>query len=103
LLDYSKKPVTEEDHGLLARLAEDAGVKGWIEKMFTGEKINATEGPGGCSTWALRNRSNRPILVDARTSLPEVNEVLAKMRKFRARGPAGAVDGLSRASGSRTW
>src|ERR1700678_4284655 len=31
---------------------------------------------------ALRNRSTRPILVDGKDVMPEVNAVLAKMRKF---------------------
>ena len=44
LLDYSKNLVTSETMELLERLAEEAGVPAAIEKMFTGEKINRTEG-----------------------------------------------------------
>jgi len=31
---------------------------------------------------ALRNRSNKPIMVDGKDVMPEVNDVLAKMRVF---------------------
>src|SRR3989442_3746877 len=43
LLDYSKNRVTEETMRLLFDLARQADVKGWTEKMFTGQKINVTE------------------------------------------------------------
>ena len=43
LLDYSKNRVTAETMEKLAALAESADLKKWIEAMFTGEKINATE------------------------------------------------------------
>ena len=44
LLDYSKNIVTEETMKLLWDLAASADIEGWTEKMFTGEKINTTEG-----------------------------------------------------------
>jgi len=37
LLDYSKNLISEETLGLLIKLAEQANVKGWADKMFTGE------------------------------------------------------------------
>ena len=49
--------------------------------MFAGEKINTTERRAVLHT-ALRNRSNRPILVDGQDVMPEVNRVLDKMRRF---------------------
>ncbi len=53
----------------------------WIEAMFTGQKINNTEGRAVLHV-ALRNRSNTPIYVDDQDVMPEVNRVLAKMRSF---------------------
>ena len=44
LLDYSKNRITGETMRLLVALAEEADLAGWREKMFAGEKINATEG-----------------------------------------------------------
>src|SRR5437868_6406205 len=49
--------------------------------MFTGQKINTTENRAVLHV-ALRNRSNRPILVDGQDIMPAVNAVLAHMRQF---------------------
>jgi glucose-6-phosphate isomerase len=66
---------------LLRNLAEQADLKGWTEKTFSGEKINITEDRAVLHV-ALRNRSNRPILVDGKDVMPEVNAVLAHMKEF---------------------
>ena len=42
-LDYSKNRVTDETLRLLLALAEAAGLRGRIDAMFSGEKINVTE------------------------------------------------------------
>ncbi|MGE5354293.1 MAG: glucose-6-phosphate isomerase [Acidobacteriota bacterium] len=81
LLDYSKNRITEETMRLLLRLAESRNLKNWIERMFTGEKINTTENRAVLHT-ALRNRSGRPVLVDGKDVMPEVDRVLLQMRKF---------------------
>ncbi len=57
--------------------------------MFTGKKINTTEDRAVLHV-ALRNRSNRPILVDGQDVMPEVNRVLAKMRRFSEAVRSGA-------------
>src|SRR3954447_17824371 len=62
LLDYSKNRVAEETMRLLFELARQSDLKGWTEKMFTGQKINTTENRAVLHV-ALRNRSNRPIVV----------------------------------------
>ena len=81
LLDYSKHRVTKETMDLLFALARDADVFGWRDRMFAGEKINRTEDRAVLHV-ALRNRSNRQIRVDGADVMPEVNAVLAKMRRF---------------------
>src|SRR6516162_637528 len=81
LLDYSKNRITEETMRLLIDLARQSDLSGWIEKMFTGQKINTTEHRAVLHI-ALRNRSNRPIYVDGKDVMPEVNAVLAHMRRF---------------------
>src|SRR4051794_35465237 len=43
-LDYSKNRVTGETLRLLARLAEESGLRCRIDAMFRGEKVNPTEG-----------------------------------------------------------
>ena len=81
LVDYSKNILTEETRDLLLDLARERDVKGWTERMFAGEKINNTEGRAVLHT-ALRNRSNRPVMVDGHDVMPDVNRVLAQMRSF---------------------
>ncbi|MBQ8465091.1 MAG: glucose-6-phosphate isomerase [Alphaproteobacteria bacterium] len=79
--DYSKNRINAHTLKLLLRLAEDCGVKDKIEAMFSGEKINFTENRAVLHT-ALRNRGNIPVFVDGKNVMPEINAVLAKMKKF---------------------
>eukprot|EP01105_Mastigella_eilhardi_P020868 TRINITY_DN5008_c0_g1_i1.p1 TRINITY_DN5008_c0_g1~~TRINITY_DN5008_c0_g1_i1.p1 ORF type:complete len:558 (+),score=171.31 TRINITY_DN5008_c0_g1_i1:53-1726(+) len=94
LLDYSKNLVTPEVLQALMQLAERVNLSQWIEKQFTGEKINLTENRAVLHT-ALRNRSNRPVTVDGADVMPGVNAVLAKMRGFTDRVRSGAWTGYS--------
>ena len=43
-LDYSKNRVTDETLALLLALAEAAGLRARIDAMFSGQKVNITEG-----------------------------------------------------------
>jgi len=79
LVDCSKHRVTEQTLELLFELARQAELPRWIERLFAGDKINSTEGRAVLHV-ALRNRSNRPILVDGQDVMPGVNQVLIKMR-----------------------
>lgn len=81
LFDYSKHRTTEETLRLLLNLAQERDIKGWTEKMFNGEAINFTENRSVLHT-ALRNRSKRPVLANDKNVMPDINEVLGRMRKF---------------------
>ena len=81
LFDYSKNRITDETILLLIALAEEVGLADWIDRMFSGDAINETEGRPVLHT-ALRNRSERPVLVEGVDVMPAVNLVLAKMRGF---------------------
>jgi glucose-6-phosphate isomerase len=94
LLDYSKNRITAETMDLLLGLAGEAGLKGSIEEMFTGQKINFTENRAVLHI-ALRNRSNRPIKVDGKNVMPEVNRVLEQMRAFTEKVRSGRWKGYS--------
>ncbi len=94
LFDYSKNRVTQETMRLLCDLARQANLSSKIEAMFTGQKYNNTENRAVLHV-ALRNRSNRPILVDGRDVMPEVNAVLAKMRSFSDAVRSGAWKGYT--------
>ncbi|MEA3543972.1 MAG: glucose-6-phosphate isomerase, partial [Thermodesulfobacteriota bacterium] len=81
LFDFSKHRITDTTLELLINLAKQAGLQEKIDKMFAGEKINVTEQRPVLHI-ALRNRSNRPILVNGQDVMPQVNGVLEKMGRF---------------------
>ena len=81
LLDFSKNRITPRTLELLLDLARQAGLPERIEQVFTGQKINTSEDRAVLHI-ALRNRSNRPIVVDGADVMPEVNGVLKHMRTF---------------------
>jgi glucose-6-phosphate isomerase len=84
LLDYSKHRITKETLPLLFQLAREAKIEDWRERMFSGEKINITENRAVLHT-ALRNRSNKPVMLDGKNVMEDVNRVLAQMRDFSER------------------
>jgi len=81
VVDYSKNRITEETIGLLIELAQEIDLTDAIEKMFGGDKINETENRAVLHI-ALRNRENTPIYVDGKDVMPQVNEVLQKIKTF---------------------
>ncbi len=81
LFDYSKNRITQTTVDLLLALARQCSLDEAIEAMFNGAKINTTEDRAVLHI-ALRNRIDRPILVDGADVMPEVNAVLEKMRTF---------------------
>ena len=58
--------------------------------MFTGAKINTTEDRAVLHV-ALRNRSGKPILVDGKDVMPEVDGVLDRMAAFADGVRSGAI------------
>ncbi|MDB5017155.1 MAG: glucose-6-phosphate isomerase [Mucilaginibacter sp.] len=81
LFDYSKNRIDEQTVALLIQLAKECSVNDAIDAMFSGEKINVTEGRPVLHI-ALRNRSNTPIYVDGKDVMPDVNRVLEQMKTF---------------------
>jgi glucose-6-phosphate isomerase len=92
LLDYSKNRITAETMDKLIDLARAADVEGWRERMFAGEKINATEGRAVLHV-ALRADASEKIMVDGRNVVPDVRAVLDKMRVFSDAVRGGAWTG----------
>jgi glucose-6-phosphate isomerase len=88
LLDYSKHRVTDETLQLLRALAEERGLTDRIEAMFSGERINSTEGRAVLHT-ALRAPRDASIEVDGRNVVPDVHEVLDRMAEFTDRVRSG--------------
>jgi glucose-6-phosphate isomerase len=81
LFDYSKNIITPKTLQLLLQLAEDCKLKDGIDAMFSGEKINETEGRSVLHT-ALRNFSGKPVMSDGKDVMPDVKRVLAHMKNF---------------------
>lgn len=81
LFDYSKNRITEETLNYLLNLANDCNLYNAIEEQFNGKKINQTENRSVLHT-ALRNKSNNVILVNGKDIMPEINQVLNKIKKI---------------------
>jgi len=92
LFDYSKNRINEETMRRLVALAEESGLRERIGSMFAGEKINFTEERAVLHT-ALRNRSERPVLVDGTDVMPGVRAVLERMRGLTERVRSGEWKG----------
>ena len=81
IFDYSKNRVTEETMNLLLKLAEKCNLKDEIERMFNGEKINGTENRAVLHI-ALRNRSGKPVMCDGADVMPDILNVIARMKNI---------------------
>ena len=87
-VDYSKNRVTETTLKLLQQLAEVCDLRGRIDAMFRGDKINITEKRAVLHV-ALRAPKNATILVDGKNVVPVVHDVLDKMAAFSNRIRSG--------------
>ena len=94
LLDFSKNIITEETMKLLRDLAEECQLPAAINSMFSGDKINETEGRAVLHI-ALRNLNGGSIEVDGADVMPDVNGVLAKMEAFTTQLHSGAWKGYT--------
>ena len=91
-LDYSKNRVTDETLKLLQNLAVEADLRGRIDAMFRGDKINVTENRAVLHV-ALRAPKGQSILVDGKNVVPQVHAVLDKMAGFANRIRSGEWKG----------
>ncbi len=94
LLDYSKNPLSRQTRRLLLTLAEEVGLPAQIRAMFEGKRVNFTEKRAVLHT-ALRNRSDRPVLLDGKDVMPEVREALSRLRDFSERVRGGIARGYT--------
>ena len=91
-LDYSKQRVTAETIGLLVELAEQSGLADLRAAMFGGEHINITEDRAVLHV-ALRAPAGEVIQTDGADVVPDVHEVLGRMRAFADRIRSGEWKG----------
>ncbi|CAL5218666.1 g372 [Coccomyxa viridis] len=79
--DFSRQRVTEKTIELLINLADRAKLRKKIDAMFNGEKINLTEDRAVLHV-ALRAPRNQQIFTDGADVVPEVWQVLDKIKSF---------------------
>jgi len=91
-LDYSKNRITSGTMPLLLKLARESGLRGRIDAMFAGEKINLTENRAVLHV-ALRAPRGAVLRVDGKNVVPDVHAVLAKMEAFAQRIRRGTWKG----------
>src|SRR6202046_1140056 len=83
-LDYSKNRVTDETVKMLIQLAEESGLRSYIDAMFRGDQIKFTE-KRPVLPIALRAPKGTSILVDGEDVVPQVHAVLDRMSEFSER------------------
>src|SRR5262247_4865076 len=93
-LDYSKNRITDETLKLLLQLAEESDLRGRIDAMLRGDKINSTEDRAVLHV-ALRAPRGTSIVVDGENVVPQVHAVLDTMADFCHRVRSGAWQGYT--------
>jgi len=93
-LDYSRQRVSQDTMGKLFKLAEAAHLKEKMEKMYSGQKINSTENRSVLHV-ALRAARGKEIYSDGKNVVPEVWEVLDKIKYFSEKVRSGAWIGAT--------
>ena len=94
LLDYSKNLLTEETLELLLKLVRQSKLDDWTAKMFGGEKINSSEHRAALHM-ALRAPRGTSMLVDGVNIVPEVHQVLDRVRHFSEAVRNGVLRGYT--------
>ena len=79
--DYSKNIINDHTIRLLLQLADECKLKGGLDSMFNGDKINETENRAVLHT-ALRNLSEEPVFAEGKDVMPGVRKVLKQMKNF---------------------
>lgn len=92
LMDYSKQLINRETVDLLLSLAHQQKLGDWIARLFSGDKINATEHRAALH---IALRSENPVLLDGMDVMPEVKRVLKQMERFAIAVQSGARRGYT--------
>jgi len=94
LIDFSKNLVDEQILSELFCLARSRNVEQFRDAMFSGQPINFTENRSVLHI-ALRNRSNKPINVNDKDVMPDVNGVLEHIKQFTEQVISGQWKGFT--------
>ncbi|WP_170782474.1 glucose-6-phosphate isomerase [Ruegeria lacuscaerulensis] len=93
LFDYSKTQIDGDIRAALINLCDDAGLADRREAMFSGVKINETEGRAVLHT-ALRKLDGGPVEVNGLDVMPDVLDTLHRMRIFAEEVRGGTYAGV---------
>ena len=93
-VDFSKNRITKETLDLLVELANEVDLKDAIEKQFSGDVINVTEGREVLHT-ALRSTSDEPLLVNGKNIKPQIQSALRKIKSFSNKVISGKWKGYT--------
>ena len=91
-LDYSKNLVNDDVLATLTQLAEEAKLPEAIQAMFSGEKINNTEGRAVLHT-ALRYFGKDPVMVDGEDVMPQIRDTRKRMKAITEQVHSGEWKG----------
>ena len=80
LFDYSKQQLNEETLARLFDLARQQKLPQWIDRLFSGDEVNCTEGRAAMH-WALRLPADADCTVDGVDITAQVHEQLQRMEK----------------------
>ena len=93
-VDFSKNRITKETLNLLIELANEVDLKDAIEKQFSGDIINVTEGREVLHT-ALRSTSDEALLVNGKNIKPQIQSALRKIKSFSNKVISGKWKGYT--------
>ncbi len=94
MYDFSKQRMTDETLRLLMELAETHGLREWINRLFSGDRVNCTEGRAAMH-WALRLPVDAVCNVDGVDVTGQVHEQLERMERIVAKIQAGQWRGAT--------
>ena len=94
LLDFSKQRIDSRAVDLLLGLARECELESWIERLFAGEAVNASENRAALHG-ALRLPPGSSLQLDGVDIITEVQAALARMEAFVERIHAGQWPGYS--------
>lgn len=92
LLDFSKQRLDSEVIDTLAALADARDLRGWIDRLFAGERVNNTE-QRAAMHWALRVPAGLSSAVQesVKTELQRMERVVERLHARQWRGVTGEV------------
>jgi glucose-6-phosphate isomerase len=92
LFDFSKQRLTADTLKLLVALADSRDLRGWIHRLFAGEKVNQTEDRAAMH-WALRVPAAHPSPVqeEVQRALADMERIVGRLHARQWRGVTGEV------------